>query len=129
MVNFNFIVSSISIFIAFISLYLAYRSIKTGKESLNTLETVRNEIEDEFQKVKTTNQETQSLIARIAKLFDASEKAGVEMVYPDRNEALRQFEKILEATSGEVIIVGSSLLGLYLYITGFEDIITKQPIN
>lgn len=129
MYNWGFIVSSVSIVIAFISLYLAYRSIKTGKDSLDTLENVRREIESEFEKVKTTNQGTQNLIARIAKLFDASEMAGIEMVYQDRNEALREFAKILENTSDEVIIVGSSLLGLYLFITGFEDIVSRQPSN
>lgn len=127
MFSMNFVFTVISMLIAIISILLAYRSLKLGTKSIDELKNVRNEIEDEFNRVKTTNQDTQGLIARIAQLFDASEKAGVEMVYPDRQAALTHFGHFLESEKEEVVIVGSSLLGLSLFVTGFEKIVHQQP--
>jgi len=121
------VLSVLSIVIAFCSLFLAYRSVTTGAKSISTLNNVRNAIQSEFERIKDTNKDTQELISRIASLFDASEKAGLEMVYPDRKEALSQFTEFLKQEKSEVAIVGSSLLGLSLFVTGFEDIVHEEP--
>jgi len=120
-------VSIISITVACFSLLLAYFSFIHAKKSIEELHKVREKIGREFDRARTISQDTQELIERIAKLFDASEKAGLEMVYPNRNEALGEFRHFLEEESKEVAIVGSSLLGLSLFITGFEDVVREQP--
>ena len=68
-----------------------------------------------------------SLIARITKLFDASERKGLEMVYPNRMEALKEFALYMKEEREEVLIIGSSLLGLFLYVPGFKDIVQENP--
>lgn len=121
------IVTGVSITIALVSLLVAYRSLATGTSSIQTLNTVRDQIATEFNRVRSTNEDTQSLISRIARLFDASEREGLEMMYPNRMEALREFGPLIEREGDEVVIVGCSLLGLSLYVTGFEDIVRQQP--
>jgi len=120
-------VSALSIIIAFISLFLAYRSVTTGRRSIEALSTVRQEIDTEFAKIKTTNEDTQSLIARITRLFNASEREGLEMVYANRMDALREFAPYIVDEKEKVVIVGSSLLGLLLFIAGFEDMVRQEP--
>lgn len=121
------VISLSSIIIAFISLYLAYRSFVTGRESIYALSDVRKEIESEFERIKATNEDTQSLIAKITKLFDASEREGLEMVYPNRMDALKEFAPYIKEEKEEVIVIGSSLLGLFLYVPGFKEIAQQNP--
>jgi len=111
------IISVASIVIAAISLYVA---LIHGKRQIQTMISVRKEIE-------TTSSDTQELIARIGRLFGAAEKAGLEVVFPDRNEALRHFRHFLEDEPEEVAIVGSSLLGLLMFAKGFEEIVCRNP--
>jgi len=121
------VISLISITIAIVSLFLAYWSVVTGRESIDTLNNVHKEIESEFGRIKAINEDTQSLIARITKLFDASEREGLEMVYPNRMEALKEFAPYMKEEKEEILIIGSSLLGLFLYVPGFKDIVQENP--
>jgi hypothetical protein len=120
-------VTAVSIAIAAISLYYAYRSLTTGTQSIATLATLRGQMEELFERVKNTSTDTQDLISRIALLFDASEKAGLEMIYHDRQEALAHFSGFIRDEKENVTIVGSSLLGLSLYVTGFGEIVQANP--
>lgn len=121
------VLSIASIIIAISSALLAYKSLLMGKQSIDTLDDVRKEIEAEISKIKTTNENIQNLISKITRLFDASVQEGLEMIYPNRKEALREFTKFISKEQNEVVIVGSSLLGLFLLVTEFEDIIQLNP--
>lgn len=93
-------ISGVALLVALVSVYLAYLATRTGKQSIGTLESVRTEVEGEFEKVKKTNEDTQSLIARIRRLFDASEREGLEMIYPNRMAALVEFSPRIKGRSG-----------------------------
>ena len=83
----------------------------------------------------TTNQtRTQQLTSRITRLFAASQKIGIEAAYENRREALKpvvengseynvrsfvsRFKK-----ERKLIVVGSSLLGLRMYVQNLEEIL------
>jgi hypothetical protein len=116
-----------SIVIAVIGVFVAYLSVKRSAQSIQELHSVHQELDLEFTKVKETNQDTQNTIARIARLFDASEGVGLEMIYVNRNEALRDFSEFIQIENEEVVIIGSSLLGLFLIVADFEEILKNKP--
>jgi hypothetical protein len=116
-----------SIIIAVIGVLVAYLSVRRSAQSIQELNSVHQELDLEFTRVKGTNQDTQNLIARIARLSGASEKVGLEMIYLNRNESLRDFSEFIKIENEEVVIIGSSLLGLFLIVADFEEILKKKP--
>lgn len=117
----------ISAWIAWRANKLAARGNQIGVDSIVRLEEVKKEIENEFAEIQNVNQETQGLIRRIRLLVDASEQQGLEMLYANRMDALKEFKTHIESEDTEVIIVGSSLLGVLMYISDFDKMIQSNP--
>jgi hypothetical protein len=78
-----------------------------------------------------------SLIPKITSLFSASEKIGIYTAYPNRKVALR-FEQIDKDTlpfvkrflnEKKLIIVGSSLKGLKMYVENLSEILQHRNKN
>jgi hypothetical protein len=80
-------------------------------------------------KLTTDNQkEIQDLISKITGLFAASQKVGIETAYENRKTALcgnSTFSPRL-ATDKKLIVVGSSLLGLRMYILSLPEILCSR---
>lgn len=71
--------------------------------------------------------DTQLLITQTSELVNSAKESGLEIVYSDRNGALQKFSRFIDEEPSEIKVVGSSLRGLTLLISNFDELVKKNP--
>jgi len=96
------VLAILSVIVAIISLLLAVKSVRQLRQ-------------------------TETLVRSISALVDATQEMGVTMVYSSRNVAFERFwTSHIRSEGGEVVVLGTSLLGL---MTGCPDVNTIIQSN